>query len=100
MVLKSLFYLYVIVILFLATSVNNSGVDTGGDTANHILAFIVYAILFHLSFKKSYIYLFISGLFFGSIIELIQYFLPYRSCDFKDLVMDLIGLIIGFFIAT
>ena len=96
--LKYIFFLYVITILFLATSKNNAGVDVGGDNVHHILAFVVFFILFYISFKIDYIYILINGMLFGALIESVQYFLPHRSCDLKDLVADLIGLIIGFLI--
>jgi len=69
--------------------------DVGGDKVNHLLAFVVFAILHYLSFKKSNLNIFISGLVFGVYIEFVQYFLPYRMADVLDVLVDGIGLIIG-----
>ena len=93
--IRYLFYIYLIIISFIAFYPKNAGVDIGGDKTNHLLAFLVFAILHYLSFKKSYLKIFVSGLIFGLYIEFVQYFLPYRCSDVLDVMVDIIGLMIG-----
>jgi len=92
---KPIFYIYLIIISFIAFYPKNAGVDVGGDKVNHLLAFVVFAILHYLSFKKRYLNIFISGLVFGVYIEFVQYFLPYRMADIFDVLVDLVGVIVG-----
>jgi len=93
--IKYFFYIYLIIISFIAFYPKNAGVDIGGDKTNHLLAFLVFAILHYLSFKKSYLKIFVSGLIFGLYIEFVQYFLPYRCADVLDVIVDITGLIMG-----
>ena len=90
--MKIIFYIYLIIISIIAFIPNNGGVDIGaGDKTNHILAFVVFGILYRFSFQNRYV--FIWGLFFGIYIELIQHFLPYRDSSILDIIADSIGLI-------
>ena len=92
--IKKIFYFYLLIISLIAFTPNNAGVNTGGDKTNHILAFIVFTILYYLTFK-SYKKIFLYGIMFGIYIEIVQYFLPYRSCDFLDIIVDILGLFLG-----
>ena len=95
-ILKIIFFVYLIIIMFLSfMPVENIG--SSSDKINHIAAFIVFALLFKFSYsRRKIIFVFLSGLSFGIFIELVQYFLPYRSCDFFDVLADLCGLVIGY----
>ncbi|MCK9224750.1 MAG: VanZ family protein [Candidatus Muirbacterium halophilum] len=65
------------------------------DILNHSAAFITLSFLFSLSFKKTKsLYLFVSLAFYGILIETVQYFLPWRSCDLKDFLVDISAIII------
>jgi VanZ family protein len=66
------------------------------DLANHTAAFLVLSILL----KCSYSYfrtLLWSGLMiiYALLIEAVQYFLPYRSASFGDLVADSAGILLA-----
>ena len=96
--LKLIFYSYIAVTMYLSFApVSNVGSDS--DKVNHILAFIVFAVLFEYVYRLNKIHIsIITGLVFGVFIEFVQYFLPYRSCDFFDVLADISGILIGFFI--
>ena len=64
------------------------------DKINHFLAFIVFAFVYFY-YSGSFWQVLIVGIFLGTFIEFIQYFLPYRDCDIFDLVTDVSGLIFG-----
>ncbi len=94
--LKPVFYAYVATVMFLSfMPVQHLGSDS--DKINHIAAFTVYTILFSITYKTNKIKtIILAGLTFGIFIEFVQYFLPYRSCDYLDVIADLVGILIGF----
>jgi len=64
------------------------------DKVNHVLAFGFLTLMVHISYPKlstakKLVYL----LGYGIGLELIQFFLPWRSCSVADLVADVIGII-------
>lgn len=73
------------------------------DHMCHILLFIpwmfYYPLLRHarVAHQFSLPGWFITGLAFSAVVELIQYVLPYRSMNAKDLVSNLAGVVIGGF---
>jgi len=74
----------------LLTSVN--------DKVGHIVAFLYLAILLDFSFPESRfdILKVILLLAYGLLIEVIQYFLPYRTSSFLDLLADGVGVALYF----
>ena len=65
-------------------------------STNHLYAFVVFSIIGYLTFKKPSQFIFLSlYLIFSSIIlEILQYFIPERSFEFRDLFGNLTGVII------
>lgn len=86
-----------ITILFLATTSRSIPVaENVNDKANHLLAFGALALLGDFAFPATTFGLkkFLWLLSYGLLIELIQYFLPYREASFLDLMADATGLAI------
>ena len=69
-------------------------------STNHLYAFIVFSIIGYLTFKKPSQFIFLSlYLIFSSIIlEILQYFIPERSFEFRDLFGNFTGVIIAIII--
>ncbi len=71
-------------------------------TLDKIIHFFIYFIMTYFcisSFSSSrYLMSFLYVLFLGTFIETIQYFLPYRSFDFRDIVANSLGSIAGIFL--
>jgi VanZ family protein len=85
----------VIAILHLATtSIEYPVAEDLNDKVSHILAFYVLAFLLDFSVPERpfNLKLAVALLGFGLLIELIQYFIPYRSCSLLDLAADAIGI--------
>jgi len=70
-------------------------VDTGYDKINHFVAFLILALFCNFSFpNKSIIHLTILPLcFYAVFIEVVQYFLPFRSFSLYDFVADVVALL-------
>lgn len=92
---RILFPLALAVSLYEATSRSSELLPFGnGDKVLHLLAFFTLAILDDFAFpgrgfgfRKM-----LPLVFYGILIEIIQSFLPYRSCDIMDLLADCGGL--------
>jgi VanZ family protein len=83
------------VVMHLATTqMNYPVVENMNDKVNHILAFYVLGFLADFSFprKEFGFSKVLSLLGFGLLIEVIQYFLPYRTFSLYDLGADAAGL--------
>ena len=86
-----------LVILHLATTqLHYPGVDRLNDKFSHLLAFFVLAMLQDFSFPRikfglSKVLILMA---FGLLIEVIQYFLPYRTFSLYDLGADAIGVLV------
>ena len=65
------------------------------DKAKHAAAFVTLAILADFSFPRSGFGLRKAGalLAYGIFIEVVQYFLPYRTAEVLDVVADAVGLL-------
>jgi VanZ family protein len=86
-----------IVITHLATTqAEYRGVEDINDKVSHILAFYVLCFLEDFSFPRDRFNIFkvISLLGYGLLIEIIQYFLPYRTFSLLDFGADVIGIAI------
>jgi len=64
------------------------------DKANHLLAFGVLAFLMDYSFPESkhFKVKMLALLVFASFIEVVQYFLPYRTFSIIDIAADILGV--------
>lgn len=84
-----------IVIMYLATSQQEfSIIDDTNDKVKHILAFYVLSFLADYSVPgvKFKLGKGLAILGYGLLIEVIQYFLPYREFSLFDLAADAIGI--------
>lgn len=89
-----------VVVMHLATTqMNYPVVENMNDKVDHILAFYVLGFLADFSFPRKRFGLskVFSLLGFGLLIEVIQYFLPYRSFSLYDLAADAAGLAVYWF---
>src|SRR5512143_1461411 len=87
----------VIVILYLATTSRMIPVvEDINDKVEHVIAFYSLALLADFSFTQNGFgrAKALSLLSYGLAIEIIQYFLPYRSFSLLDLGADAVGLVI------
>jgi VanZ family protein len=74
----------------------------GWDKANHTLAFLALTLAGCLGFRGArrgtlWVLLGIFGL--GCAIELVQLFVPGRSCEWQDLLADSAGIALGLAVA-
>lgn len=70
----------------------------GWDKANHAIAFLALTVSGTFGFRGTRRNLFwvVLGLFgLGCAIEVVQYFVPGRSCDWEDLLSDTVGIALG-----
>jgi VanZ family protein len=83
-----------VVIHLATTQINYPVIENMNDKVNHILAFYVLGFLADFSFPRKNFGLskILPLLGFGLLIEVIQYFLPYRSFSLYDLAADAAGL--------
>jgi len=69
-----------------------------GDKGNHILAFVVLTLLLRLGYRVSIFTSVFSMFGFGIFIEISQYFTPTRCADYRDVIADFIGILLGLLI--
>lgn len=85
-----------LVIAHLATTkLNYPVVDRLNDKASHIMAFYALAMLADFSFPRVEFSLskVLTLMAYGLLIEVIQYFIPYRTFSLYDLGADAIGVL-------
>ena len=101
-------YRFLFLISFLSVSFSAfTPSETEGSIANldklmHFLAFFISSLLLDLSIKSNLIAnkVFLSFLVtYAGLIEIIQYFLPYRSADILDFIFDLLGILVYLYFA-
>jgi len=82
-------------ICFLAFSHNEQAINDY-DKANHIFAFIVLTFLLDFAYPKSDFMRtkLIALLGYGMFIEVVQYFLPYRTFSLIDIAADGLGVLL------
>jgi VanZ family protein len=86
-----------IVVTILAVIPADYSVAAGiSDKINHLAAFYVLALLLDFSFPKSKFNFrkILPLLFYGILIEWIQYYLPFRECSLSDFIADIAGLLL------
>lgn len=83
-------------LLVLATLPTEQPLGTGSAHLNHILAFYVLALLLDLAFPQRPFGLgkVLALLAFGTLIEVLQYFLPLRQFSLVDILMDAVGVLL------
>ncbi len=95
--------LLVSLVAFLAvTPMPPRELSTGWDKLNHALAFASLAFSGCLAFpasRRSLLAVWLGVLLFGGAIEIVQAFVPGRSCEWEDLLADAMGAVLGTCIA-
>lgn len=93
---RLLLWIAVSSIFYLATtSVDHKVQSTFNDKFNHLIAFGVLSFLCHIAFQAHQSIKWAAILFgYGLLIELVQYFLPYREFSLLDLATDLLGIVL------
>ncbi len=94
---KTIFFITAFAIFYLALVPSNEiFIDFGlGDKFNHFLAFFTLSLLLNRS-SSSYqkrLRNVISLILFGILIEIVQYFVAYRSASVYDVLADILGII-------
>ncbi|MDF0533826.1 VanZ family protein [Shewanella sp. A32] len=62
------------------------------DKVGHVGSFFLLAWLAYLAYRPRWYWIVLELACYGFIIEAVQYFLPYRSCDVKDFMADMAGV--------
>lgn len=71
-------------------------IPTGHDKVNHVAGFLLFSLLMEWAWPRiGAVPTILYGLGLGLFIEIVQYFLPYRSTEFLDVAADSIGLALG-----
>jgi VanZ family protein len=93
----------VAVVSYLAvTPMPPKDLTTGWDRLNHASAFAALALSGCLGYRgrrSTLLWLMLALLAFGGLIEVVQYFVPGRSCEWGDLFADLVGIAGGSLLA-
>ena len=72
------------------------------DKIFHFSAFILLSLFLDLSVKRTLLLskaALIFLIFYALLIEIVQYFLPYRSAEFFDFISDLLGILVYLYFA-
>ncbi len=94
--LKAVFWIYFI--LMLVISFIPVAVETPtSDKINHFIEFFIFSILLKEAYRTSYWGNFFYSIILSVFIEAVQYFLPYRSAEYGDIIANLLGTISGLF---
>jgi VanZ family protein len=75
---------------------------TGWDRLNHVSAFAALALSAWFGYRdrrSTLLWLLLALLAFGGLIEVVQYFVPGRSCEWGDLFADSVGIAGGSLLA-
>lgn len=70
-------------------------IDTGWDKSDHVLGFVVLALLGLAGWPDRSLILLAGLVAFGALIEVLQGFTGYRIADWRDLLADGIGVLAG-----
>ena len=92
---KNLFkVLLIFSLVFISASAFMKGVDTPlkNDKLEHFFAFAALAFIAHHAMRVGFARQVLLLFAYGAWIELVQYFLPYRSSAVNDLMADIAGV--------
>jgi VanZ family protein len=94
---KWLFWVALFTIFFLAFS---PSADIGPDFEHvdkikHAIAFLILTLLFMMAYRVGMVRAWFWMLLLGSLIEVVQYFLPYRDASLLDLMADMVGILVA-----
>ena len=84
----------------IGTSISNNDIlSLRIDYLLHALVFLPFVALWKCSFPDHSLWLIIPlGLVFAAVMEIIQYWIPYRSYNINDLIGNVLGIVIGILI--
>jgi VanZ family protein len=75
---------------------------TTSGVEKHIMGYFIAALLLHYAFRRYHFFsILISGgyiFFYSLLLEIIQFYLPYRSFNTTDLIANAVGIILYIFI--
>ena len=101
--------IYRIVFLVLVLLISFAALTPQGDISVpyldkifHFSAFIILSLFLDLSIKRTLLSSKAALIFlisYALLIELVQYFLPYRSAEFFDFISDLLGILVYLYFA-
>ena len=91
---------YCLLALYTYMGLSRSGAELttiASDKLLHFSGYVVFIISAMLAYgkRRSFILLFTLLFAYSVLIECIQYFLPYRTFDVRDILANLAGLIVG-----
>ena len=69
--------------------------STGWDKSNHMMAFVVLAVLGRWAYPGRMAVLLLGLLAYGGLIEVLQSLTPDRFAEWADLLADAVGLMVG-----
>lgn len=96
LIAKIILYGYTFVLLVL--SVMPMDQAAGTDKANHFFAYFILAVIATVAFRKYarfYLISFAYAVIVGIFLEGVQFFIPYRSFDLRDILANVTGAGIG-----
>lgn len=99
---KTLFYIVLVVVFILSIIPDTEElpeITKLSDKLTHIFAFITLAFLIDFGYPdKSFFWKLSYLVLYGLMIEMVQYFIPYREFSLFDFATDIIGLSFYFFL--
>lgn len=86
-------------LVFILAMVSNDHITLNSNYADkikHISAFFTLSLLLNRSSSsiKSRLRNMVALLFFGILIEVVQFFIPSRDADFNDIIADFVGILL------
>lgn len=92
-------FLGILFIIYLAIILegNESAIMSLWDKFNHFIAFFVASFYYYLITKNSKI-VSIGMVLFGIFLEIAQSFTPKREASFWDIIADIIGIIVAYWV--
>ena len=96
-----IYSLFIIIISVLPVNSPKELENLDADKIVHLLIYSVFVLLYAVSFfRRSHLYIksFVYGFCLGLFIEILQYFIPYRSFDVLDIAANSLGAVVGLFI--
>ena len=91
---------YCLLALYTYMGLSRSGMELttyASDKLLHFSGYVIFIISAMLAYgkRRSFVFLFMLLFAYSVLIECIQYFLPYRSFEVKDILANLAGLSVG-----
>lgn len=100
LVLKLILFIAILVISYLVFSRPTYSQNTIPyfDKIGHISSFFILTGLTYLAFRPHWVIIFSIMAGYGILIEVIQYFIPYRGAEVADVIADLSGVVLFYLV--